>query len=78
MFSSVDTVKSDNFYTDMLVDTIQSWAAEMKIPSLRDGSVSANDFDRIIAVTENKNNPTHLTKDEMREALEMESAVRKL
>lgn len=71
MFSSVKTERSDQYYIDTLLDTIQTWTAEMKIPSLREAGVTTADFDRIVKVTENKNNPTHLTMEEMHEVLEL-------
>jgi alcohol dehydrogenase class IV len=71
LFSGVKSEKSEEYYIDTLLDTIQAWTAEMKIPSLHEVGVRAADFDRIVKVTENKNNPTHLTVEEMHESLEL-------
>jgi alcohol dehydrogenase class IV len=70
IFSNVNGKKSDNYYIDTLLEIIQALTAEMKIPSLRDGGVASDDFGRIINVTDNKNNPAALNKEEMVEVLE--------
>jgi hypothetical protein len=71
MFSGIKSERSEEYYIDTLLDTIQAWTGEMKIPSLYDAGVRVADFDRIVKITENKNNPTHLSMEEMHEALEL-------
>lgn len=73
IFSGEGAEKSSNYYIDSLLDIIQSMAMEMKIPALRQVGVTSTDFERIIKVTDNKNNPVTFSADEMREALEMAS-----
>lgn len=70
IFSNINGGRSDNYYIDTLLETIQAWTAEMNIPSLREGGVASHDFDRIISVTDNKNNPIALNREEMAEVLE--------
>ena len=73
IFSGNTSIRSDHYETDALLDTIQTWTAEMKIPSLAEVGIKGEDFDRIIEITENKNNPTPLRREEMYETLEMAS-----
>jgi alcohol dehydrogenase class IV len=73
MFSRESVEKSDSYHTDSFLELIQSWKEEMRIPRLMDVGITPADFNRIIEVTENKNNPVPLTSDEMREALETAS-----
>ena len=70
IFSSAAVEKSDSYYTDSLLEIIESWKVGMNIPGLLQIGITSADFDKIIEVTENKNNPISLTSDEMREALE--------
>ncbi len=73
IFSANKPKRSDEYETDYLLDTIETWNAKMRIPSLAEVGVSSSDHIRIIAITENKNNPTPLVAEEMHEALEMAS-----
>lgn len=63
--------RSEEYYTDFLLDLIGTWTHEMNIPGLRQGGVTSADFERIIKITDNKNNPVALDRDEMREVLEI-------
>ena len=65
--------RSENYYVDYLLDIIRSWTVEMKIPRLGQLGIAREDFERIISITENKNNPISLTRDEMFNVLEMAS-----
>jgi hypothetical protein len=47
----------------------------MKIQPLAELGIMTKDFDRIVAITENKNNPTSLSREEMHEALEIASVA---
>ena len=73
IFSGGMSQKSDHYVTDALLETIRAWTAEMKIPSLAEVGITMMDFDRIVAITENKNNPIRLAPEEMYETLEMAS-----
>lgn len=70
MFSGLRD-RSEEYYTDFLLDLIGTWTHEMNIPSLREGGVTSADIERIIKITDNKNNPVALDQDEMWEVLEM-------
>lgn len=71
IFSSAASQASDNYYIDGLLDTIQSWTWKLKIPSLQKVGIAKKDFDSIVTATDNKNNPTPLTSEQMHEALEL-------
>jgi alcohol dehydrogenase class IV len=62
--------KSPDYYTDFLLSMIESWTTQMHIPRLGEFGITPADFEKIIAVTDNKNNPVALEKDEMLEVLE--------
>ena len=64
------TNKSDDYYIDYLLDLIDNWTNTMKIPRLRDAGVLPEHFKKIVDVTDNKNNPVALEKDEMMEVLD--------
>lgn len=66
---SADKMRSDDYYIDMLLDRIESWTREMKIPSLAHFGVSSEHFLKIVRSTDNKNNPIKLDESEMMEVL---------
>jgi alcohol dehydrogenase class IV len=70
LFSELQN-KSSEYYTDSLLDLIDAWANEMKIPKLSEGGVTLNDVEKIVENTDNKNNPVKLNKDEVEEILKM-------
>lgn len=61
---------SEDFYTDFLLSLIATWTKEMNIPGLKQLGIKTSDFERIVKVTDNKNNPASLDRDEMMEVLE--------
>ncbi len=65
--------KSDDYYIDYLLDTIQSWSEEMNIPRLRDCGIDPKYFEKIVQSSDNKNNPVVLNAEEMLEVLVMAS-----
>jgi alcohol dehydrogenase class IV len=65
--------RTDDFYIDFLLNAIESFSHEMKIPRLAQAGVRPEDFQKIVRATENKNNPVALGHDEMLEVLEMAS-----
>jgi alcohol dehydrogenase class IV len=69
MFSDVSN-KSDDYYIDSLLDLINDWTMAMKIPRLRSGGVLPQHFEKIVAITDNKNNPVKLNKEETMQILE--------
>lgn len=54
---------------DRLVERLKMWIEETAIPRLGKYGVKPEDADRIVSVTDNKNNPAVLTEPEMREIL---------
>ena len=62
--------ESDRYYIDHLLATIETWAADMLIPPLGAYGVTHADVGRIVAATDNKNNPIKLNAEEMTEVLE--------
>ncbi|MBT1689945.1 iron-containing alcohol dehydrogenase [Dawidia soli] len=61
--------RSDDYYIDHLLATIGSWASDMQIPRLGAYGVTPGDVGRIVAVTDNKNNPVRLNAEELAEVL---------
>jgi alcohol dehydrogenase class IV len=68
IFSSLEN-KSTDYYIDFLLTLIETWTKEMNIPGLAQGGVTSADFEKIVNVTENKNNPAALGREEMMEIL---------
>jgi alcohol dehydrogenase class IV len=68
IFSSLEN-RSADYYIDFLLTLIDTWTKEMDIPGLAQGGVTPPDFEKIINVTENKNNPVALEREEMVEIL---------
>jgi alcohol dehydrogenase class IV len=66
---SHDQTKPDEYYIDSLLATIETWTAEMRIPTLGQEGITSADFEKIVAAADNKNNPANLDKDEMTEVL---------
>lgn len=62
--------RSESFYVDHLVSLMGEYSRQLRIPRLAEGGVTATDFDRIIAATDNKYNPAVLDEAEIREVLE--------
>jgi alcohol dehydrogenase class IV len=69
IFSEMEN-KSDDYYIDSLLSTIEIWTKEMQIPRLSRYGVRCEHFEKIINGTGNKNNPISLNCDEMMEVLE--------
>lgn len=62
--------RSEGYYIDLLLATIEAWAADMRIPRLGTYGVTRADIERIIAATDNKNNPIKLNHEALAEVLE--------
>lgn len=63
--------KSDDYYADVLLETIESYTSEMKIPRLQECGIKYADLDVIARNSDNKNNPVALNDEEKREVLEI-------
>ena len=70
LFSNTEN-KPDDWYTDFLLALIEEWTSKMNISRLGEGGVKSADFEKIVKVTDNKNNPTALDSDEMTEVLQL-------
>ncbi|MDZ7604259.1 MAG: iron-containing alcohol dehydrogenase [Cyclobacteriaceae bacterium] len=68
---SQDKNRSDEFYTDLLLELIDRYTGEFGIKRLCQYGVQKDDFDRIVGQTGNKFNPVGLNPDELKEALEL-------
>ena len=60
-----ETVKSEDYYSDFLINTLEEWTEKLAIPRLGNYGVKSSDIYRIIDQTSNRNNPIKLTRDEM-------------
>jgi alcohol dehydrogenase len=67
---SRETGKSENYYADFLINTLEEWTAQLAIPRLSDYRVKASAKDTIVEQTSNRNNPIKLTREEMFSILE--------
>lgn len=62
--------KSNDYYIDFLLSLIDSWTTEMHIPRLSRFDISSSHLEKIVAATENKNNPATLNSAEIAAVLE--------
>jgi alcohol dehydrogenase class IV len=60
---------SDDDYIKILLEVIARWTEDFKLKKLSEFGVKPMDFGKIIAVTDNKNNPVVLDASELEEAL---------
>ena len=57
--------KPDDFYIDLLIDKLYELTESLSVPKLGAFGIKESDFEKIISSTDNKNNPIHLSADEM-------------
>lgn len=62
--------KTNDYYTDFLLDLIATWSTQMAIPTLSQSGVTPQDFPKILSASDNKNNPIALNAEEMIEVLQ--------
>lgn len=60
---------SDDYYVDLVLDTISRYRDEMRIPTLKQNGVLPSDYDKILSGTDCKNNPIKLGTEELEEIL---------
>ena len=60
----------DDYYVDSLLELLEAWTINLKIPSLTQYGVSPSDFSKIADATDSKNNPIQLNYDEILEVLD--------
>ena len=63
--------KSQGYYIDFLLELIDEYTSQFMLDKLSLYNVNTTDFNRIIKVTANKNNPVSLNEEEMYKVLEM-------
>ncbi|HEY9880715.1 MAG TPA: iron-containing alcohol dehydrogenase [Leptolyngbyaceae cyanobacterium] len=57
--------KSDEYYCTVLVETLEAWTEQLELPRLGHYGIQHSDLDKILADTQNRNNPIALTRDEI-------------
>ena len=62
---STETGKSEHYYADFLIQTLEEWTEQLGIPKLSDYGVKARDLETIVEQTSNRNNPIKLTREEI-------------
>ena len=62
---SNETGKSENYYADFLIQTLEEWTEQLGIPKFSDYGVKASDLETIVTQTSNRNNPIKLTREEI-------------
>ncbi len=67
---STKTNASDQYYAEVLMETIDSYTTELKIPKLSEFGVRREHIEKIIVNTGNKYNPVALSSEELTEILE--------
>lgn len=70
LFADSDN-RSEEYYTDFLLQQIETLTETLHIPKLSEYGITAADHARIIKGTDNKNNPAVLGQEEMMAVLEM-------
>ena len=60
---------SDNYYVDLLLDTIDRYTIDFKIPMLSEFGVNQESLDRIVAKTGLKNHPVAFDKKDLKKIL---------
>jgi alcohol dehydrogenase class IV len=68
LFSDKIQIKQD-YYVYLLMEVIDDYIGNLRIPRLGEYGVTEADMDKIIAKTGNKNNPVELEKEELRSIL---------
>lgn len=63
--------RSADYYTDFLLEVIDTLTKELHIPRLSGYGVKSSDHEKIVHATDNKNNPIALAREEMLEVLKM-------
>ena len=62
---STESGKSENYYADFLIHTLEKWTEQLAIPKFSDYGVKARDLEKIVEQTSNRNNPIKLTREEI-------------
>jgi alcohol dehydrogenase class IV len=70
-FFSNENQKNQDYYVDLFISTLFEWTKMMNIPGLAKYGIKNTDFKKIVELTDNKNNPVKLDKNELTEILEL-------
>jgi alcohol dehydrogenase class IV len=70
-FFADENQKSQDYYVDLFISKLFEWSNMLNLPSLEKYGIKTSDFVKIATLTENKNNPVKLEKDELVAILEM-------
>ena len=62
---STESGKSENYYADFFINTLEEWTEQLAIPPLSDYGVKASALETIVQQTSNRNNPIKLTHEEI-------------
>lgn len=57
--------KTDAFYVQLLVDTLEDWTQQLEIPRLGEYGLQPADLEKILDSTKNRNNPIKLLRGEI-------------
>jgi alcohol dehydrogenase len=68
---SDDQTNDDIFYCGLLLGVIRNWTEILQLPALSIFGMKQSDIEKVTALSDNKNSPAELSKDEMRQILEM-------
>ena len=66
---SKETSKTDDYYRDAFVDVLKKWTEELGMPLLSDYGVSKEHFSKVLKKTKNRDNPIHLSPEEIQELI---------
>ncbi len=69
-FFSEDDKKPQDYYVDLFISKLFEWSKMMNIPMLDKYGIKSTDFKKIVDLTENKNNPVKLEKEDLMAILE--------
>jgi alcohol dehydrogenase class IV len=61
--------KNEEYYIDAFLQHLNEWTSTLTIPRLGKYGVNTADFDKIVSITENKNNPVPLNEENLKEIL---------
>lgn len=66
---NLDNSKSDEYLTDYFIEVLYKMTDDLKLPGFKKYGVKVSDIEKIVALTENKNNPVKLNPDDLKEII---------
>jgi len=67
---STQTGNCDEYYVDAFLEKLHEWTETLNIARLGKYGVKSEDFEKIVSITDGKNNPVKLSTDELKEILQ--------